>query len=124
MLASMNQRGPRFAVGLFACGEAEECKSGLSDLHSGDLDFQATEIGMEILADSIGNVYPGSLGQAKFGGAVGHVPADGAGCCCTIMRQLKTDVALFHETRGREQTRIAGDEDRLGITVSQGLKLA
>ena len=41
-----------------------------------------------------------------------------------ILRQLEAEVALLHDARWRDYTRVAGHEDRLRIAVTQRLKLA
>ena len=46
--------------------------------HAQDFDFEAAEVGVVVFADAIGNIDAAARLEAKFHGALGEVPADGA----------------------------------------------
>ena len=75
-----------------------------------------------------------ALRESESGGACGEMPADGAhgaagagkgcGLGCRFLGQLQANVALFHDARRGEQADAAGDKNRLGVAVAEGLELA
>ena len=69
-------------------------------LQSGDFNFDAAEVGVEIFANAISNVDARTLDEAQFCGSCGHVPADGAHRNrAFILRQFKAEMTLFHKAR-------------------------
>ena len=71
----MNERGPRSAVGLSACGRQFflSCR-----LDAGDFHFDAAVFGVIVFANAVGEVNQGTFGKTENRGAGGEVPADGA----------------------------------------------
>ena len=91
---------------------------------SDQFDFEATEVWMEVFTDTVGDVDARSIGESQFGGSCGHVPAHSASGSGSGVRELETQMAFLHGARRGDEARVSRHEDRLGISVSQGLELA
>lgn len=104
-----------------------------SGLHAGDFDFDAAVGGVFVFADAIGDIDAAAFDEGKFCGAKSHVPADGADGAASAgkrkrgagsLREFETNVALFHEAHGCEETRVACNEDGFRVAVAEGLEFA
>ena len=94
-------------------------------LQSGDFNFDAAEVGVEIFPNAISNVDARTVHEAEFGGSCGHVPADSPHRSrAFLLCQFEAEMTLFHDARRRDHACVTRDEDRFRIAMSQRFKLA
>ncbi len=104
--------------------------SGSRKLEAGDLGFEAAEVGVKVLANLVGEIDVGAVGEAHLGGADSPVPAyglDSGGSCAGRgwwACKFQADVALLHHAGFAEQAQAACHEDRFGIAMAERLDAA